>query len=460
MRKTFRNFIPVGVAVSLVVPLLLGPDVTSARAANPVGWRSDGTGRFPTAQPPSEWSEDKNVLWKTELPDRSHSGPVVVSERIFVTAEPDYLLCLNASDGKILWKRRATLVDVFGADRAAEIEANEKRADELEKSRRVLRRKIRELRKSDLPPKDQIEALQKQERELREKINELTKFAPSRRGAGNTTATPVCDGTFVYAVFGNGVVVSYSVTGEKHWFRHVEPSQLNFGHSASPVIAGGKVIVHFHHLVALDVGSGKEVWRAEIPARHGSAVVASVGGQQVVITPGGAVVRASDGEVLAEKLFQAGHASPIVQDGVVYAMGQGKVFAIDMPKTATRTAQWTVRWEGRGFRQRTFASPLYVNGRLYNVTEKGILDVVDASNGRLVLRKRLEFGGGRVYPSPTLAGSLLYISNDRGTTLVLDPDNACREVVRNELENFSGAPVFVGNRMFVRGRKHMYCIGR
>lgn len=427
-------------------------------AANPVGWRTDGSGRYPNAQPPKEWSAEKNVVWKTKLPGRSHSGPVLVGDRIFTTAEPDALLCLNAADGRILWQKSATLTDVFGAEKAAHIEADLKTAKALEKDRRTLRREIGKLRKGDNPPKDKIEALQQKEKALREKIRELTKFSGPQRGAnGNTTATPVSDGRHVFAAFGNGVVAAYKTDGTKHWFRFVEAPKIGFGHSSSPVIAGGKVIVHYNDLVALDIATGKEVWRAKAQARHGSPVVVKLGKDDVVITPSGAAVRASDGKVLAQKLFQIGHASPIVHDGVIYAFANGKVLAVNLPKSAD-DSEWKTRWQGQGMRQRTFGSPVYAGGLLYNVTEKGVLDLIDAATGQPVLRKRLNFGRGRVYPSPTLAGRYVYLSSDGGTTLVLEPGKACKEVARNQLEGFSGAPVFAGNRMYVRGRNHLYCV--
>ena len=454
-------------AVNSLVRSLLGCAVavcasTHTFAENPVGWRTDGTGRYPNAQPPKEWSPEKNIVWKTKLPGRSHCGPVVVGGKVFATAEPDVLLCVDAASGKILWQHNATLVDVFGKQKAAAIEADLAKAKEFEKQRRTLRKEIGKLRKDENTPKDKLEALQKKEKAIREQIKELTKYTGSQRGAnGNTTATPVSNGRHVFASFGNGIVASYSLDGKKHWFRYVEAPKIGFGHSTSPVIADGKVIVHYNDLVALDAATGKEVWRAEVQARHGSPIVAKAGKTAVVITPGGAAVRASDGKVLHSKLFRIGHASPVVHEGVIYAFANGKVTAIKLPESADESSEWKPRWQGEGMRQRTFGSPVLAKGLLYSVTEKGILDVIDASNGQSVLRKRLTFGRGRgrVYPSPTMAGKYVYLSSDSGTTLVLEPGKAYKEIARNELEQFSGAPVFAGKRMYVRGRNHLYCIG-
>lgn len=434
---------------------------TFAAAADTVGWRTNGSGQYPHATPPKEWSLDKNVIWKTPLPGRSHSAPVVVEERIFVTAEPNVLLCINATNGKIVWQNAPTHIDVFGKKKADEIALNLEKAKLLEKQRRAFRRELRTLQKSDNPPQAKIDAIKKKEKELKEAIQKLQKYTGSVRGAnGNTTATPVSDGESIYATFGNGIVAAYSLAGEKKWFRFVEGAKIGFGFSSSPVIADGKVIVHYQDLVALDAGTGKEVWRAKVQARHGSPIVVKAGKDNVIVTPSGSIVRATDGTVLASRLFQIGHASPIAHDGVIYAMANGKIVAVQIPKSADTGSEWKKIWQGRGMNQRTFASPVLSNGNLYNVTEKGILDVIDAKTGKTVTRKRLTFGRrGRVYASPTRAGKYIYLSGG-DTTIVIPADAAFKELSRNKLESFSGAPVFVGSRMFVRGQKHLFCVGK
>src|SRR5262245_3436078 len=65
------------------------------RAAEPKGFRGDGSGRFPEAQPPKVWSKDSGVLWKCELPGTGHSSPVVAGNRLFVSAEPAWLVCVS-----------------------------------------------------------------------------------------------------------------------------------------------------------------------------------------------------------------------------------------------------------------------------------------------------------------------------------------------------------------------------
>src|ERR1039457_2095327 len=73
-----------------------------------IGWRGDGTGRYPDATPPTEWylkenGESKNILWKTKLPYYSWATPIIVGDKIITRSEPYDLICLDKNTGKLLW---------------------------------------------------------------------------------------------------------------------------------------------------------------------------------------------------------------------------------------------------------------------------------------------------------------------------------------------------------------------
>src|SRR5262245_59451129 len=79
----------------------------SAMGQSPVGFRTDGTGRYPDANPPLHWGTDKNVVWRIKL-TQSHAIPVILGDKLFTCAEPCILLCVNKSDGQILWQRESS----------------------------------------------------------------------------------------------------------------------------------------------------------------------------------------------------------------------------------------------------------------------------------------------------------------------------------------------------------------
>lgn len=97
------------------LPTVVVLGAACAAWAAPVGWRGDGTGRFPTAAPVVKWSPAENVIWCLPLPGFSNGSPIVVAERVFTCAEPSSLLCLSALDGHVIWQRTHTLTDMVSA---------------------------------------------------------------------------------------------------------------------------------------------------------------------------------------------------------------------------------------------------------------------------------------------------------------------------------------------------------
>ena len=76
----------------ILVCQLAGPDLGSAEAQyNWPAWRGPfATGVAPHANPPVEWNDKKNIRWKTALPGKGHSTPIVWGERVFLTTAIPY----------------------------------------------------------------------------------------------------------------------------------------------------------------------------------------------------------------------------------------------------------------------------------------------------------------------------------------------------------------------------------
>src|SRR5213596_3595921 len=80
MRK-FRR-VPAGAFVLCILAASL------TRAANWPQWRgSAGTGVSTETRLPADWSSEKNIRWKTPIPGRGHSSPIVWGNRIFLTTD-------------------------------------------------------------------------------------------------------------------------------------------------------------------------------------------------------------------------------------------------------------------------------------------------------------------------------------------------------------------------------------
>jgi len=389
--------------------------VSSTHAAAPgpsqvVGWRNDGTGRFPDAEPVTEWSKTSHVLWSAKV-GSSASSPIAVEGKVLVTAEPDLLVCLDAGTGKERWRKAHGL--------------------------------------SDLPP------------ELNARDLKLPALA------GYTVPTPVSDGRRVYAWFGTGVAACYDLDGNRQWIRWLDvPQPTNYGRTASPVLVGGKVILHPGPLVCLDAATGKLLWQnEEAKAAYGTPAAARVGEVDIVITPRGDVVRVADGKTLTRDLGHTGYVSPVVQEGVVYFVDV-EVVAVKLPEKIGDKFEAKELWH-EDLEGEFFASPVVSGGLVHTVDKDAVYYVLDAKTGKTVLKETLKLPpAGResatilVYPSLALAGRHLFAANCAGDTMVLNPGRKLDEVRLNEMGQGSGGSfAFSGKRIFMRGGDLIYCVG-
>lgn len=382
---------------------------TASARAEVAGWRT-ANATYPDAAPPLEWGAEAkpNIRWKTQV-GKGYSSPIVVAGKVFVTAEPDLLACLDAASGKVLWKATNSFADAGAAEKR--IKSN----------------------------------------------------------AGNTAATPTSDGERVWAVFASGIVACYDASGARQWLRYFDlPQELEFARSASPVLAGDKLLVMLGHLFALDARTGKLLWKAEeVKETYGTPAVARVGDTEVAITPSGYAVRLADGKVLASELGELKYATPLVHDGAVYFVGYNsralQLSGVVGDRLETKEL-WTAELEGD-----FFSSPVLHDGLLYTVNDFGVLYVLDAKTGKTVAEKELEIpcASGKpgvlpahIYPSLVLAGKHLFVSNDIGTCLVIEPGREPKPVGKNSLpEGAPGTPVFAGKHIFIRGGEDLYCTG-
>jgi outer membrane protein assembly factor BamB len=526
-----------------------------------VGWRGDGTGAFPTATPPREWSSKKNVQWKVPLAGAGYGAPIIVGDRLFALSDPAEVVSIRCSDGKVLWRKangdikappvqrggfgrggfsmgsfltepllKALDSDKDGKVTKAELAAGVKkffakadkdkkgsltkeqfttalnaimpqsrfgggrrggggragrfgfgnfladpifkRADK-DKTGKVTQKQLLAAAEALFTEVDKDKKGKLASKELGAAI---TLLMPARGGfgggrggfgrggsggfmsmsTGNTAATPVTDGKHIAALFGNGVAAVYTPEGKRLWGRFIESPRIMFGHSASPLLIQGKLIVHLNNLIALDVATGKEVWRAELRAAHASPVAGRLGKEDIVISPSGAIVRARDGKVLARDKFRLSQSSPVVQGDIICLFGE-TLEAHKLSQDKDGKVKVTSLWTRDGSSERYhMPSPVVHKGLIYGVTTKGDIEVLDLKTGKPVYRKPLR--GGQVYSSVTLAGNLLYVTDTRGRTVVFKPGRKFARVAVNELEEMGSCPVFAGEQLYLRGSKHLFCV--
>ena len=403
--------------------LALAPLVSRAEPAASVpvlGWRGNGAGTYPTASPPTEWDDTKNVMWRVPV-GSAFSSPVIAGDRVFVTSEPSKIVCVDLKDGAVRWKDS--------------------------------------LKASDVPADFQAKA---------------AVSASAATSCGFAAPTPVCDGTDVFVVFGSGLIGCYSIDGDRKWVRYLEPAAQTYGHSSSPLLIDGKLLVNINHLVALDAASGKIAW--ECPqAKHtyGTAVDMNIGGTQVVVTPLGTVVRVSDGRLLAKDIApELGGSeygiSPVSHGDVVY-LGDRTVSAVQLslPDDGIRAQkQWTAYLDVT-----SYASPVAWNGMLFFVGTGAECFVLDQKSGKTLHEGELTIGHpgvddpvlgtANLYPSLVVAGGKLLVGNDRGQVFVYEATKEIKEISQNRMSDGSGAtPAVLGSTLIVRDGSSLCRIGK
>jgi outer membrane protein assembly factor BamB len=327
------------------------------------------------------------------MPSWSNASPLLLGDLVVTCAEPGSVIGVSAADGKILW----TVTDDPGKPLPKTHQAN-----------------------------------------------------------GYTSATPVSDGQRIFAVFGSGRALAVDRAGKKLWAVDLEmPPHDKWGFCMSPRLASGQLIVHIDQLWGLDPATGATRWQVKTPWTWGTPVIARQGGTEVVWTGGGAAFRASDGKPLASGPPKLEYNSPCITDGVLYYVQTVPLaFALgDAPDAKPRQL-----WKGAIAKERYYATPLVHDGLLYAVNQRAVLSVLDIKDGTTVYERKLEGLKGTIYPSPTLGGAQIHIGSEGGQTLVLKPGRTYEELARNELEPYRGCPVFSGKRMFLRGQKHLWCI--
>lgn len=435
----------IGVVCWLVAAIAAAADKGDLAAqGNWPQWRGPlGTGVAPEANPPLEWSEreSQNIRWKTEIPGRGHSTPIVWGDRIFLTAAipvgkalpPRYSQAPGAHDNVPVTHRQKFVV--IAVDRPT--------------GRVVWQQTMREL----LP---------------HEGHHETGSFASS---------SPVTDGEHVYAFFGSYGLYCLDFDGKEIWHADFGLMQPLHGHGegSSPALYGDTLIVNCDHegksfVAALDKLTGEERWRMprdEVTSWSSPIVIERAGRPQVIVN-GTNRMRGYDLET-GKILWECGGlssnivASPVYSAGIVFAGSSYEKRAllalrIDGAQgdvTGTNRVAWT-RHQGTPY----VPSPLLYGDALYFLGHyQGVLSRVNASTGKDQPGSFRLAGIHDVYASPVAAANRIYVTDRDGTTLVLSHAEKLKVLAENRLEDRINASASIaGREFFLRGERYLYCI--
>ncbi|MDF1657554.1 MAG: PQQ-binding-like beta-propeller repeat protein [Verrucomicrobiales bacterium] len=396
-------------------------------------WRGDtlGSGKTASAELPTEWGKEKNVRWRTDLPEGGNSTPVVWKDHVYVT-QPEMggkarnLLCFNRKDGSLLWKK----------------------------------------------------GLVYEEEERTHRTNLYC------------SASPAVDEARVVVSFGSAGLVCYDHDGEILWQRDLGAIDHVWGNSTSPVIHGD-LLIHYHGpaknavLYGLNKVTGETVWKWNEPVwepgkrtdgfgdREGEGVIGSfstpilveTGERTELIMSFPLEMKAFDpatGDVLwtCEGLNPLVYTSPVYNDGVVVAMGgyYGNSIGVKVGGSGDVTESHRLWQEVR--HNGGIGSGVAKDGKIYYQETGGIAYCDDMKTGKTIWRARLP-GAGKSWGSFVLAGDNIYTLSQAGDSVLFKASPEGFQVVAQselgEHTNSSVAPA--GDELFIRTHEGLWCIG-
>lgn len=433
--------------------------------------------------------EASNILWQTRTPYYHIACPLVVGDNVFVMSKPADLICMNKSDGKVRWIRSTTYYDLMGK------EEEKKKHQALE----TIPPLVEKLKKLNARYVEQNGLEHKDMRARQSLFNQILKImgeVDKKKFGGRlghyvkgAMPTPVSDGKHVYIWTQGGMASCFDLNGNRKWI--TMPETRHGGRYQSPTFAGGKMIFFEHgHLFALAKDSGEVAWKTPTKGTSQSPVRLPIGDRTHVFF-NDTIFNTVDGKPIwtGTPQYRNNITTAVVENSSIYNVG--KKCSVTAKPDGTLSVKKQGLWSGSKWLklpkpQSFIPSSVHHDGLLYDVAVDGWLYVSDAEKGGLVYRKDLGMGKeyyydyyhhpfGRVNASLVAAGGHIYVWGMAGLTVVFKAGRSYQEVSRNMIgettglngrygwrlvpENFGSTPVVDGDRFYVRGSTHLYCIG-
>lgn len=419
-----------------MVSLAVGLSIARADWPEFRGPNGDGhvntPGDNPIAGFPLRWSETENVKWKTAIPYRGWSTPVVMNGQVWITTATvgghDYFaIGLDAETGKILFN---------------------------------------------------------------EKIFHKDNPEPLGNGASmNCYATPssFIEPGRVYVHFGSpGTACLDTSTGKILWKRNDLPCRHYRGASSSLVSFENLLILtmdgaDLQYHVALDKQTGKTVWKTDrsvpwndedVPGQmardgdlrkaHSTPLIVNASGRTQMLSAGAKAAYGYD-PLTGQELWRVQYPDwstaprPLYRDGLAFfvtGLNKRQLLAV---KTDGRgdVTDTHVAWR-LGTHIGKYASPLLVDGLIYTAAEESFVTCLEAATGKVVWTERI---GGKYAASPIYADGHLYFFSQEGTTTVLKPGRTFEVLAVNQLDGgFMASPAASGKAFFLRTKTDLYRI--
>ena len=446
------------VAVALAVPLTAeGP------ADYWPQWRGpNGVGSSSTAKDlPVSWSATDNVAWRVKLPSWSAATPIIWGDYVFITSAEegfDEALRFGSRGGP-------------GGPGGGRFRQNA-RPESNEHTKLFL---------LALNRKDGSVLWRRETADNNRIYRKQNMASPS----------PVTDGKHVWVMTGVGVLTSFDFKGNQQWRRDMQKDYgkfgLNWGYASSPKLHEGRLYVQVLHgmrtddpsyVLAIDAATGKTLWKVdrptdaphESPDNYATPILVPVEDKLQLVVSGGDYVTGHDLDS-GKELWRLGGFNP--SQNRANRTISSSVAVDDLVFTSSRSGRPFIGFRAGGSGDITGKNEVWTNNlgadvptpttdgkTLYIVNDRGIVVSLDPKSGETLWeRQRIE--PGTYSSSPLLADGKIYATNEDGATTVLKADGEFEILAVNKLNEYTlASPVAVGNQIFLRTMEHLYCFAK
>ncbi len=430
----------------LAACLTTGLLTSRTRAEDWWQFRGPNSGHSSAVGLPLEWDAFFNApAWKSLIPGKGWSSPVVVEDRIWLTSAEQVALADDATGGKLAEQP-------FGSYDLVTDAHVKLFALEIDAQSGELVRRIDLFERQDPAP-----------------IHSMNSYA---------SPTPVTDGQRLYCHFGSlGTACIEISTGQVIWRRELAVDDIT-GPAASPALWQQHLILACdgadqQYAIALDKLTGETVWQAARPdigvadatlrrafstplilEAHEQAQLISMSAQWLMS------LNPLDGSQRWRARVGSGYSAvptPVPAGQLVIVctgFPKPEMVAVDCSGSGD-VSESAIVW--RHTRQvPSIGSPIVVDGDLYFASSQGVISCMAAATGKLHWQQRV---GGDFAASPVFADGRIYFINSAGVTTVIQPGHRYIELARNELFGQTYAsPVVWNNHLLMRTSPYLFCL--